>query len=109
MNDLDEVKMLIELGMVDVNVSNLVEGVMVLYGVLYEGSFECVWYFLEKGVNVNFLDDDGWILLYVVVCGKKRKCVDLLLKVSCDFFVEIFDGLMLFQMVIEMGSDKLFR
>lgn len=42
MNDLEEVKMLLELGMVDVNVKNLVEGVMVLYGVVYEGNVECV-------------------------------------------------------------------
>lgn len=45
--------MLVELGMVDVNVINFVEGVMVLYGVVYEGNVDCIWYFLENGVDVN--------------------------------------------------------
>lgn len=51
---------------------------------------------MENGVDVYLWDDDGWMVLYVVVCGKKKKCVVLLFEVECDVFVENIDGLILF-------------
>lgn len=108
-NDLDEVKMLVESGMADINATNPAEGATALHGAAYEGSVECLQYLLENGANVNIADDDGWTSLHAAVCGKKKRCVDLLLKANCDPFAETLDGLTPFQMAIEMRNDKLVR
>lgn len=108
-NDLDEVKMLVESGMADVNATNPAEGATALHGAAYEGNVDCLRYLLENGADVNIHDDDGWTSLHAAVCGKKRKCVELLLKANCNPFAETIDGLTPFQMAIELGNDKLVR
>ena len=108
-NDLDEVKMLIESGMADVNAKNPAEGATALHGAAYEGNVDCVQYLIDNGADVNLQDDDGWTSLHAAVCGKRKKCLVLLLKADCDPFAENFDGLTPFQMAVEMGIDKLVR
>lgn len=108
-NDLDEVKMLVESGMADVNATNPAEGATAMHGAAYEGNVECIRYLLENGADVNVQDDDGWTSLHAAVCGEKRKCVEVLLKANCDPFAETIDGLTPFQMAIEMANDKLVK
>lgn len=108
-NDLEEVKMLVESGMADVNATNPAEGATALHGAAYEGHVDCLRYLLENGADVNIHDDDSWTSLHAAVIGKKRKCVELLLKANCDPFAETIDGLTPFQMAIEIGNDKILR
>ena len=81
--DVDIAKILLDSQTNDVNCSDL-QGQTVLHLACSAGHLEMVNFLLERGANVDAVDDDGWTPIFYAITEDYLKIVSVLIKYDCD-------------------------
>jgi len=70
------------------------------------GNIECIKLLLEKGVDVNVKDNDGYNALFGAIYENRLDCVKYLIQQGCDFN-NIYDGLSAIEFAKSLNRNKI--